>query len=156
MPGPNSSLLLSPIGLAMLKTFEALRLKAYQDVKGVWTIGYGHTGPEVVPSLIWTQPQALVALDEDVSWAVKAVGDSVKVPLLQNQFDALVSFTFNVGPSAFKGSTLLIVLNEADFVGAGEQFGKWVYAGDLISSGLVNRRKAEAAMFNGTSTGVAA
>jgi lysozyme len=156
MPGPNATLLLSPVGLAMLKGFESLRLQAYQDVRGILTIGYGHTGPEVTAGLVWTQEQALQALQEDVSWAVNAVGKSVTVPLLQYQFDALVSFTFNVGPSAFKGSTLLVLLNEANFVGAGQQFGKWVYAGTMLSSGLVNRRKAEAAMFNGPLIGASA
>lgn len=140
----------------MLKGFESLRLKAYQDVRGVWTIGYGHTGPEVTAGLVWTQQQALQALQEDVSWAVKAVQDHVTIPLLQNQFDALVSFTFNVGAGAFEGSTLLVLLNEANFVGTSEQFAHWVYAGTMLSSGLVNRRKTEAAMFNGTLTGVAA
>ena len=140
----------------MLKGFESLRLKAYQDVRGVWTIGYGHTGPEVVQGLIWTQQQALQALQEDVSWAVNAVAKAVTVPLLQYQFDPLVTFTFNVGAGAFEESTLLHLLNTGDFVGAGEQFGKWIYAGTMLSSGLVNRRKTEAAMFNGTLTGVAA
>ena len=140
----------------MLKGFESLRLKAYLDVRGILTIGYGHTGPEVVQGLIWTQQQALQALQEDVSWAVNAVAKAVTVPLLQNQFDALVSFTFNVGAGAFEGSTLLHLLNAANFVGTSEQFAHWVYAGTMLSSGLVNRRKTEAAMFNGTLTGVAA
>ena len=156
MPGPNATLLLSPVGLAMLKGFEALRLAAYRDVRGVWTIGYGHTGPEVTAGLVWTQQQALQALQEDVSWAVNAVAKSVTVPLIQYQFDALVNFTFNVGAAAFEGSTLLHLLNAGDFVGAGQQFGHWVYAGSMLSSGLVNRRKAETAMFNGSSMGVSA
>jgi lysozyme len=156
MPGPNATLLLSPVGLAMLKGFEALRLKAYQDVRGVWTIGYGHTGPEVTAGLVWTQEQALQALQEDVSWAVNTVAKAVTVPLLQFQFDPLVTFTFNVGGAAFEGSTLLHLLNAGDFVGASKQFGHWVYAGTMLSSGLVNRRRTEAAMFNGPSTGVAA
>jgi lysozyme len=153
MPGPNATLLLSPVGLAMLKGFENLRLEAYQDVRGVRTIGYGHVGPEVVAGLTWTPGQATVALGEDVSWAVKTVQDSVTVPLLQHQFDPLVSFTFNVGATAFIKSTLLHLLNTGDFVGTALQFGHWVYAGSLLSSGLANRRKVEAAMFNGSPGG---
>jgi lysozyme len=156
MPGPNSTMFLSPVGLAMLKGFESLRLNAYLDVRGRWTIGYGHTGPEVVTGLIWTLAQATVALGEDVSWAVKAVQDKTTVSLAQHQFDPLVSFIFNVGVGAFENSTLLHLLNAGDFVGTGQQFGKWIYAGEMISSDLVKRRAIEAAMFNNSSLGVAA
>ena len=147
MPGPNDNLVLSPAGLIMLEGFEGLRLKAYPDVRGRLTIGYGHTGPEVVPGLVWTQQQAAVAEQEDVCWATRAVHDLVKVSLIQNQFDSLVTFTFNVGKEDFETSTLLHLLNVRDFAGAGQQFNRWIYAGDVISSGLVNRRKTESNMF---------
>jgi lysozyme len=147
MPGPNDHLELSPSGLAFIQTNEGLRLNAYRDVRGIWTIGYGHTGPEVVTGLIWTAAQCALALEEDVLWAAKAVQDNVTVILNQNQFDALVSFVFNIGVGNFKGSTLLHVLNTGNYTGAALQFGKWIYAGTIISSGLINRRKKETLLF---------
>lgn len=145
--GLNAQLKMSPVGLTLLQTFEGCRLTAYKDVRGVLTIGYGHTGPEVVPGLTWTQQQALQQLEEDVCWASDAVIRFVQVPLNQNQFDALTSFVFNVGAGHFEGSTLLHLLNTGDYAGAAAQFGKWIYAGANISSGLVNRRKTEANLF---------
>jgi lysozyme len=147
MPGPNDSLIVSPSGLIMMETFEALRLVGYPDIKGVPTIGYGHTGPEISIGLVWTQLQAVQAFQDDVMWATAAVHKDVTVVLNQNQFDALVSFTYNVGVNAFGGSTLLHLVNEGDFPGAAAQFGKWIYAGHIISSGLINRRKKETALF---------
>ena len=139
----------------MMETFETLRLTAYPDIKGVWTIGWGHTGPEVVQGLVWTLQQAQQAFQDDVMWATAAVHKFVTVVLNQNQFDALVSFTFNVGVNAFgpspannmEGSTLLVLLNKGDFTGAADQFSRWIYAGHIISSGLINRRKVETARF---------
>lgn len=133
----------------MLQGFEGLRLQAYRDQRGVWTIGYGHTGPEVVSSLSWTLQQALTALEEDVMWASRAVQDNVIVALTQNQFDPLVTFTYNVGIGSFERSTLLRLLNDGDYTSAGGQFNKWIYAGNVISSGLVKRRQAESNMFLG-------
>jgi lysozyme len=147
MPGPNDQLQFSPSGIALLETFEALRLQTYRDIRGIWTIGWGHTGPEVVPTLTWTRMQADTAQQEDVMYASKAVKELVSVKLNQNQFDALVCIVFNIGVNAFKTSTLLHLLNSGDYAGAAEQFGKWIYAGTVISSGLVNRRKAESNLF---------
>lgn len=149
MPGPNFNLQLSTTGLAMLQAFEGLRLQAYRDVRGILTIGYGHTGPDVVPSLSWTAAQATTALEEDVMYASKAIQDTVQVELAQNQFDPLVTFAYNVGITAFKNSTLLVLLNNGDYAGAGEQFNKWIYADSIISSGLVKRRQIESNMFLG-------
>jgi len=147
MPGPNISLRLSVAGQTLIQTFEALRLQAYQDIRGVWTIGWGHTGPEVVQGLTWTQAQATTAFQEDILWAAKAVQDLVTVILNQNQFDGLVSFVFNIGVEAFEHSTLLVLLNDGNFEGAALQFGRWIHAGSIISSGLINRRKSEANLF---------
>ena len=149
MPNPNLNIQLSPTGLAMIQGFEGLRLQAYRDVVGVWTIGYGHTGLEVVAGLSWTAAQAAVALQEDVMWAMRAVQDNVQVALTQNQFDPLVSLVFNIGIGNFQKSTLVLLLNTGNYVGAGGQFGKWIYAGNVVSSGLVKRRQAEANMFLG-------
>ena len=134
----------------MLQGFESLRLTAYQDARGVWVIGYGHTGPEVAPGTLWTPQQASQTLEEDVCWATQAVQQLTAIPLHQNQFDSLVSFTFNVGRKAFGTSTLLHLVNVGNFIGASEQFFRWIYAVYLLSSGLINWRKIEAAMFNGS------
>lgn len=138
----------SPAGQALLETCEGLRLAAYRDVRGRWTIGYGHTGPEVVAGLTWTQEQAVVAMQEDTLWAARCVNANVKVVLNQNQFDALVSFTYNVGVGDFNKSTLLVLLNSGDYDGASEQFMRWVFAGTQVSDGLKNRREKEQALFN--------
>lgn len=139
----------------MIETFEVLRLTAYLDIRGRWTIGYGHTGPEVVSGLVWTPQQAIQDMQDDIMWASAAVHKNVTVVLNQNQFDALVSFTYNVGVNAFgpskqngfTGSTLLHLLNTGDYAGAANQFGKWIYAGHILSSGLINRRNKEQTLF---------
>jgi uncharacterized protein (TIGR02594 family) len=141
-----SGMSLSQNGLDMIKGFEGLRLNAYQDSAGVWTIGYGHTGG-VRPGDRITQAQAEQYLRGDVKWAEQAVRDNVKVPLTQGQFDALVSFTFNLGAGALQKSTLLKKLNAGDYAGAQAEFGKWVHAGGQRLEGLVRRRAEEAALF---------
>jgi len=134
-------------GLALTEHFEGLRLTAYQDSVGVWTIGYGHTGPDVKPGLTITQEQASALLLRDVAGAVAAVNRLVTVPLTQNQFDALVDFTFNLGHGNLASSTLLRELNAGNTAGAAAQFLVWVYAGGVQLPGLVKRRQAEAALF---------
>ncbi len=138
---------ISQAGLALIERFEGYRNVAYQDQGGVWTIGYGHTGPEVVSGLTCDQEQAKTWLLEDVASAEKAVDDLVEVVLTPNQYAALVSFTFNVGRSALAGSTLLRVLNEGNYVGAAASFRSWVYVDGEVNQGLVNRRAAEQALF---------
>ena len=122
-------------------------MQTYTDVRGVLTIGYGHTGPEVALGQTWTQQQALQELETDVMWASDAVKKMVTVPLNQNQFDALTTFVYNIGAHAFENSTLLHLLNNGDYDGACNQFGKWIHAGALISSGLINRRRMESNLF---------
>jgi spore coat assembly protein SafA len=143
--GP-SGMSLSPRGLNLIKGFEGLRLRAYQDSAGVWTIGYGHTAG-VRPGDRISQAQAEAFLRHDTGWAQQAVRDKVKVPLTQGQFDALTSFTFNLGAGALHGSTLLRKLNAGNYAGARAEFGKWVHAGGQRLEGLVRRRAAEAALF---------
>jgi lysozyme len=139
-------------GVALTEQFEGCKLTAYQDVKGVWTIGIGHTGPEVVPGLTITQAQAQTLLVNDLSGAAACVNNAVSVPLSQQQFDALVDFVYNVGPGAFETSTLLKNLNAGDFAGAAAQFDVWDHAGTVVVPGLLRRRQAETALFNsGTS-----
>ena len=137
----------SDAGLAITESFEGLRLTAYQDVAGVWTIGYGHTGAEVHAGLTITQPEADRLLRADLASAEACVNRAVTAALTLEQFDALVDFCFNAGRGSFLGSSLLRKLNEGDAAGAAAQFGLWVHAGGEVVEGLVRRRKAEAAMF---------
>lgn len=107
---------------------EAARNRAYQDSKGIWTIGVGHTGPEVVPGLVWTNDQIDAAFEKDLKRFEDAVNSLVKVPLKQYEFDALVSFAFNVGEgkAGFGGSTLVRLLNNGtDRSVVAEQFNRW-------------------------------
>lgn len=142
-------------GLALIKTFEGLRLTAYLCAGGVWTLGYGHTRG-VRPNDICTQEDADAWLKADVSEAEWGVNSLVKVPINQNQFDALVSFTFNLGSDidvdniaeGLGDSTLLRKLNETDYVGAALEFKKWHKAGGKVLSGLVKRRAAEQTLFS--------
>lgn len=138
-----------PAGLALTKSFEGCELTAYQDQRGVWTIGWGHTGNMVYEGQTITQQQADVLLQSDLLAAVWAVNHFVDaaVMLTQNQFDALVDFAFNVGVSALHGSTLLRMVNDGDFTAAAEQFKAWDHVRGVIVPGLLRRREAEAALF---------
>ena len=144
--GNAAGMHLSDSGVNLIKAFEGLRLSAYQDSGGVWTIGYGHTG-SVQPGERITQGQAEELLRKDTGWAQDAVRQQVHVPLTQRQFDALTSFTFNLGAGALQGSTLLSKLNAGDYAGAQAEFGRFVHAGGRVLQGLVRRRAAEADLF---------
>lgn len=133
-------------GLQLTEGFESCKLKAYQDSKGVWTIGYGHTG-NVLPGMTCTQAQAEAWLLMDIAWAEREVNRLVKVPLSQGEFDALVDFVFNCGAGNFQHSTLLELLNHNDYVKAATEFEKWDRCGGVELPGLLRRRKAEAAEF---------
>ena len=132
---------LSDNGAKVLILREGLKLKAYRDTKGILTIGVGHTGPEVTEGLVWTKEKAHEVFKQDVAWAEDAV-NLVKAPLTQNQFDALVSFVFNIGAGAWKRSTMLKMLNAGDYVGATKQFDRWV-----IPKEITSRRMSEKAQF---------
>ncbi len=142
-------------GLALIKEFEGCKLEAYLDGGGVWTIGWGHTGPDVHEGLIWTQHQADMALLEDVQEAVDGVNRLVTAPLTQNEFDALVSFAYNVGldidadtkAEGLGDSTLLRKLNALDYGGAADEFPKWNKDNGKIVGGLTRRRMAEKQLF---------
>jgi lysozyme len=137
---------MTPAGLSLLKRHEGLRLKAYRDVAGVWTIGYGHTGPDVHDGLVITGEQAEQLLLADVREAQDALS-LVTVPLTDAQKDALTSFIFNVGVGAFKGSTLLRKLNAGDYLGAADEFPRWNKAGGRVVAGLSKRRADERHLF---------
>ena len=130
-------------GLALTENFESCRLIAYQDIKGIWTIGWGHTGPEVVEGLVWTQDQADSQLVMDLQRAESIVDTCVTVELTQGQYDALVDFAFNLGCNAERGSTLLRLVNENDMADAANEFAKWDHASGQVVAGLLRRRLAE-------------
>ena len=137
---------ISKVGLDLIKSFEGCSLKAYKCPAGVWTIGYGHTGG-VKPGQTITHAQAVVMLQTDLGSYEMTVNKNVKVPINQNQFDALVSFTYNCGCNALRTSVLLKLLNKGDYTGAANQFDLWVNGGGKRLSGLVRRRAAEKELF---------
>ena len=144
-------------GENLTKSFESCSLEAYWDPDGkCWTIGWGHTGPEVVEGLIWTQVMADAVLDADRAQAIACVNRHVTVKLTQTEFDALVDFTFNLGCGAFRDSTMLKLLNAGDYSGAAAQFDLWDNAGGKVMAGLLRRRQAETDLFESgdTSSGV--
>lgn len=133
--------------ISVIKEHEGLRLEAYLPTPNdVWTIGYGHTHTTKKGMKI-TQEQADELLRKDISWAEDAVNKHVKVALTQNQFDALVSFTFNVGASAFAASTLLRLLNTGDYTGAANQLLRWNKQKGVVLKGLTKRREEERKLF---------
>lgn len=134
-------------GLDLIKSFEGLKLRAYLCPAKVWTIGFGSTGPHVTPGKVITEAQADELLKDDLDRFEKAVTRLVTVPLTQNQYDALVSFAFNVGISALERSTLLKRVNAKLFDQAAAEFSKWNRGGGKILAGLTRRRAAEAALF---------
>jgi lysozyme len=135
----------SPNGLAALMVREGSRSTAYKDTKGIWTIGVGHTGPEVCEGLIWSDQQILAQLAIDIGKAEACINSVVKVPLETNQFDALASFIFNVGVNAFSNSTMLKKINVSDFTGAIKEFDKW-----HIPPEITGRRNSERTQFAGS------
>lgn len=137
---------ISENGRNLIAEFEGLRLQAYQDSVGVWTIGYGHT-QGVVPGQIITVAKANQLLDQDIQTHASGIFKYVQVQLNQNQFDALVSFHFNLGANILQGSELLTCINARNWQAAANQMLKYVYAGNEILQGLVNRRNAEVSLF---------
>ena len=149
---------LSQQGEKLIKNFEGLRLNAYRDAAGVWTIGYGstcyHDGRQVrAGDQLAGEVQATALFTNTLSQYENAVNVYVKVPLTQNQFDALVSFTYNEGTYALKESTLLKKLNEKDYEGAANQLLVWDKITDphsgqkIICDTLKSRRSAERELF---------
>lgn len=133
-------------GIELIKRHEELRLKAYQCPAGVWTIGYGSTGG-VRPGDVITEAQAEALLREDIRTVEREVGRH-KLNINQNQFDALVSFTFNVGSGNFRSSTLLKRIKEnPDHPDIPNQFRRWVNAGGKKLGGLVKRREEESKLY---------
>jgi lysozyme len=143
---------LGPKGKALIESFESLRLASYQDQRGIWTLGWGHTGADVGPGQTCTPEQADIWFYGDTGWAARGVISTVDVAINQNQFDALVSFTFNVGVGSEAHSTLVRVLNAGNYMMAAEQFLVWNHVNGVVDAGLTRRRVAERALFLDTST----
>ncbi|RYD60275.1 MAG: lysozyme [Verrucomicrobiaceae bacterium] len=141
---------ISTAGISLIKEFEGTRLKAYPDPGtggAPWTIGVGHTGPEVKPGMVITEAQSDNYLHSDLAKFEKTVNTLVKAAITQPMFDALVSFAYNCGPANLKTSTLLKKVNAGDFAGAANEFAKWNKAAGRVLNGLTRRRAAEAALF---------
>lgn len=134
-------------GVDLIKRFEGCRLQAYRCPAGVWTIGFGHTGTDVTEGQRITAEEADRLLREDLAHIERRVRQLVTAPLTQNQFDAIVSFAYNVGLGALERSTLLKRLNTQDHRAAAAQFGLWTKASGRELPGLVRRRRAERDLF---------
>jgi lysozyme len=145
---PNRDRRISENGLAVIKRWEGFSAKAYKDLVGVWTIGYGITDPShAFEGNTITREFAEQLLIQHVAQDEISCRQLIKVPLSQPQWDAVVSLCYNIGPGAFARSTLLRKLNQSDFTGAYAEFPRWNRAGGKVVQGLVNRRKEEAGMF---------
>lgn len=143
----------SPDGLAILQYFESCRLEAYWDSDGkAWTIGWGDTGPDVVKGLRITQADADERLQRRLTREfVPGVLAALTRPATQAQLDAMVDLAYNIGVSAFQGSTLVRLFNAGDAAGAAEQFPRWNKSGGKVLLGLRRRRVADRARFLGAS-----
>jgi len=145
--GRGTAVLPSNKCVELVKQFEGCRLQAYQDQGGVWTVGYGATGYGIGQGTVWTQAQAdsqlLIRLNAVSNQVTAAVGQRVN----QNQFDALVSLCYNIGAGAFRGSTLVRLINGRDYAGAADEFLKWDKVKQQADAGLLRRRMAEKSLF---------
>lgn len=140
----------SKAGIDLIHSFESCKLTAYPDPGSIdgkpWTIGWGSTGPGIARGVVWTQQQADERFAADLGRFEKAVALMAPVTT-QNQFDALVSFAYNVGLSALNDSTLLRMHKAGDYAGAKLQFGRWDKNDGKTMNGLTRRRAAEAALY---------
>ena len=133
-------------GIDLIKHFEGCELNAYKCPAGVWTIGYGHI-KGVSEGMSITQEQAEQMLLDELKEYENYINELVIVNLSQNQFDALVSWVYNLGPANLQSSTLLKVLNSGDYSGVPAQIERWNKAGGKVLEGLIRRREAESALF---------
>ena len=143
----------SQAGIDLIHSFETLRLKAYPDPGSKdgtpWTVGWGSTGPDIGPGAAWTKDQADARFAKDLARFEVGVSKGAGVSLKQHQFDAMVSFAYNVGLANFLSSTLLKMVNAGDFSGAAKQFSRWDKNDGKVMTGLTRRRKAEMKLFSG-------
>ncbi len=132
--------------LDIIRTFEGLRLRSYLCPAGVWTIGYGSTGPGIGPGLSWTIGQAEERLTRDAS-AFLSAAKTLCPTASGNRLEAIADFTYNLGATRLAGSTLRRKINMGDYGGASLEFEKWVFAGGRKLPGLIVRREAEKMLF---------
>ncbi|ENW78235.1 hypothetical protein F909_03921 [Acinetobacter sp. ANC 3929] len=142
---------ISDKGYQIIREFEGFKANAYLDTGGVWTIGFGTikypNGARVKKGDTCSLEQAELWLKNDCLWVDACLDKYIKINISQNQFDALASFVYNIGETAFVKSTLLKTLNTGNFAGAANQFDNWVYDNGKLIKGLVNRREKEKALF---------
>lgn len=147
---PAASKRVSKAGIDLIHSFESCRLSAYPDPGSVdghpWTIGWGSTGPGIAKGLVWTQEQADARFAADLGRFEKGVALMAPVTT-QNQFDALVSFAYNVGLAALNDSTLLRLHKAGNYAAAKDQFSRWDKNDGKVMKGLTRRRAAEAALY---------
>lgn len=143
---------ISAKGIQLIQHFEGCYLDAYLCPANVWTIGYGHTGmvdgKQIQAGMKITQAKATELLREDMAEFEKHVMRLIDVPLTQSQFDALVSFSFNVGAGALQKSTLRKLLNQGKYQEVPAQLGRWNKANNKVLAGLTRRRKAEGVLWS--------
>ena len=135
-------------GITLIKKFEGLELDSYQCSADVWTVGYGHTRG-VAEGDSCSEEEAESVLVDDLKEFEAYVNEAVDVELVQNQFDALVAWTFNLGPTNLRTSTLLKKLNAGEYSAAPSEIKRWNRAGGQVLDGLIRRREAEALLFAG-------
>lgn len=135
-----SALITGPTGNDGL---EGVRYQPYQDVVGVWTVCYGHTGKDIMLGKTYTKSECDALLDKDLNAVARQINPYIKKPIPETMRGALYSFAYNVGAGNFQTSTLLRKINQGDSKGACEQLQRWTYAGGKQWKGLVTRREIE-------------
>lgn len=140
---------IAAVGIELIRYFESLRLTPYRDPVGKFTIGYGHLMRRGEEYTALTKAQALALLRKDIAVAELVVKRHVKVPLTVSQFSSLVSLVYNIGEYQFRTSTLLKVINRANYTQAAEEIRRWEKAGGMVLPGLTKRRYAEYLLFTG-------
>ena len=146
--GVNLTRIISAEGIALIKKFEGCELTSYQDSVGVWTIGYGHT-KGVAKGMTITRDEADRMLEDEIVEYEGYITRMVKAELEHNQFDALVAWVYNLGPTNLENSTLLKELNSGSFRNVPNEIRRWNKAGGRVLDGLIRRREAEALLFMG-------
>lgn len=133
-----------------MRAFEGFKATPYKCLGGVWTVGYGHTGPDVTadsPAITEAEADRLLALD--ALGAARSVVRLIRIPLTDGQFDALTDFAFNLGGGALQRSRLRAVVNREEHERVTEELLRWTRAGGVVVRGLLRRRQAEADMYHG-------
>lgn len=137
-------------GEALIKEFESCKLTAYRDQRGIWTCGWGATGPDISARTHWTQEQADARFDKDIATRIAQLNDFLEdTPTTQNEFDALLSLGYNIGMGALKSSTALRKHLAGDREGAAKAFLLWNKTNGQPNKGLIRRREAERKLYLG-------